>query len=93
MALSAGYEQAKGDCVITIDADLQGPPEIIPKMVERWEKGSKVIYARREKRDVDSFFKKMTASLFIDSLIFFPTAPSLRKSAISDSLIKKWLLF
>lgn len=75
MALTAGYENAKGDCIITIDADLQDPPEIIPKMVERWEKGSKVIYARREKRDVDSYFKKMTASLFYRLINFLSDSP------------------
>lgn len=75
MALTAGYEHAKGDCIITIDVDLQDPPEIIPKMIEKWEKGSKVIYARREKRDVDSFFKKITASLFYRLINFLSDSP------------------
>src|SRR3990167_5570991 len=75
MALTAGYEHAKGDCIVTIDADLQDPPEIIPKMVEKWEKGSKVIYARREKRDVDSIFKKTTAALFYRLINFLSDSP------------------
>ena len=62
MALSAGYQHAKGDCVVTIDCDLQDPPEIITQMVEAWEKGSKIVYARREKRAADSFFKRSTAT-------------------------------
>jgi polyisoprenyl-phosphate glycosyltransferase len=64
MALTAGYEHAKGDCVITLDADLQDPPEIIPEMIEAWQNGSKIVYAQRKKRDVDSFFKKSTAQFF-----------------------------
>src|SRR3990170_700179 len=38
MALTAGYEVAHGECVITIDADLQDPPEIIPPMIVKWQK-------------------------------------------------------
>lgn len=64
MALTAGYEIAKGDCVISIDADLQDPPEIIPQMIEKWQKGAKIVYAKRKKREVDTFFKKFTASFF-----------------------------
>jgi dolichol-phosphate mannosyltransferase len=63
-ALICGYSFAKGDCVVTMDADMQDPPEIIPQMIEKWQKGKEVVYAKREKRDVDSFFKKHTAQLF-----------------------------
>ncbi|OGK19916.1 hypothetical protein A3C23_04410 [Candidatus Roizmanbacteria bacterium RIFCSPHIGHO2_02_FULL_37_13b] len=63
MALSAGYLQAAGDCVISMDADLQDPPELITKMIDQWQKGFKIVYAKREKRD-ESFFKKITASIF-----------------------------
>ncbi len=64
MALTAGYEVARGDAVISMDSDLQDPPEIIPKMVEKWKDGSKVVYAKRSKREVDGFFKKITAQFF-----------------------------
>lgn len=64
MALSAGYKNAKGDAVVSLDADLQDPPEIIPQMIEKWEKGAKIVYAKREKREVDGFFKKQTAQIF-----------------------------
>jgi dolichol-phosphate mannosyltransferase len=47
-----------------MDADMQDPPEIIPEMIKKWQEGAKVVYARREKRDSDSFFKKHTAQLF-----------------------------
>ena len=64
MALTAGYESAKGDCVITIDADLQDPPEIIPQMIEKWQKGAKIVYAKRNERQGENFFKKTTATIF-----------------------------
>jgi len=75
MALTAGYEAAKGACVITMDSDLQDPPEIIPEMVKKWQEGSRVVYARREKRDVDSFFKKKTASFFYQLINMLSDTP------------------
>ncbi|HLL61129.1 MAG TPA: glycosyltransferase family 2 protein [Candidatus Nitrosocosmicus sp.] len=74
MALSAGYAQAKGDAVVSIDADLQDPPELITQMVEEWQKGYQVIYAQREERD-DSFFKKQTASIFYKLINFLSDTP------------------
>lgn len=70
MALSAGYENAKGDCIISLDADLQDPPEIIPQMIEKWQSGFKIVYAKRKKREVDSYFKKTTAQLFYKFINF-----------------------
>lgn len=75
MALSAGYKMAQGDCIISMDADLQDPPEIIKDMVEKWQKGAKIVYARREKREVDSFFKKQTALLFYKFINFLSDTP------------------
>src|SRR3954453_9967493 len=49
-ALSAGLDHARGDVVVMIDADLQDPPELIPRMVEEWRKGSDVVYAVRSER-------------------------------------------
>lgn len=76
MALSAGYEASKGDCVISMDADLQDPPELITKMVGKWLKGSKIIYAKRdEERSADSLFKKKTAYLFYRFINFLSDSP------------------
>ena len=75
MALTCGYRFAKGDCVITIDADLQDPPEIIHEMIEKWKKGIKVVYAKRKAREVDSFFKKGTATLFYKLINFLSETP------------------
>lgn len=75
MALSCGYQIAQGDVVISLDADLQDPPELIPTMISSWEKGSKIVYAKREVRDVDSFFKKHSARLFYKLLNFLSDTP------------------
>jgi polyisoprenyl-phosphate glycosyltransferase len=63
-ALTAGLEHAIGDVVAMIDADLQDPPELIPKMVERWEDGADVVYAVRQEREGETAFKLATASWF-----------------------------
>ena len=63
-ALTAALDYAKGDAVIPIDADLQDPPELILKMIEKWHDGYEVILAKRADRSSDSFLKRVTASLF-----------------------------
>ncbi|MBI5122487.1 glycosyltransferase family 2 protein [Candidatus Roizmanbacteria bacterium] len=75
MALTAGYEISQGDCVITIDADLQDPPEIIPQMVEKWQKGAKIVYAKRNERQGENFFKKFTATIFYQLINFLSDTP------------------
>lgn len=75
MALTAGYQSAKGDCVITLDADLQDPPQIITQMIDKWQKGAKIVYAKREKREVDSAFKKLTARMFYRFINFLSDSP------------------
>ena len=63
MALTAGYDYAQGDAVITMDADLQDPPGTIIPMINAWENGAAIVYARRKNRK-DSLFKKVTAYLY-----------------------------
>lgn len=64
VAITAGMDLAEGSAIIIIDADLQDPPEVIPKMIEKWKEGYEVVYGKRIKREGDSFFKKYTAKLF-----------------------------
>ncbi|MBI4744684.1 MAG: glycosyltransferase family 2 protein [Actinobacteria bacterium] len=64
IAITTGIDYAKGQAVIIMDADLQDPPEIIPRLIEGWKNGYDIVYAVREKRKGESFFKKITASLF-----------------------------
>lgn len=63
-AVTAGLDYATGDAVVIIDADLQDPPELILEMIERWQAGYEVVYAVREKRHGESWFKLVTAKLF-----------------------------
>lgn len=63
-AISAGMDYSDGKAVIVIDADLQDPPEIIPKMIEKWKNGYDVVYGKRVKREGESAFKKFTAKVF-----------------------------
>lgn len=69
-ALTAGLDVAKGDAVITIDCDFQDPPEIIPRMLEKWEAGNKIVYTRRKIRK-DGFLKNITAKTYYKLLYRF----------------------
>lgn len=64
IAITAGMDYAKGDAVVIIDADLQDPPEVIPRMVEKWKEGYHVVYGKRIKRHGETVFKKVTAKMF-----------------------------
>jgi glycosyltransferase involved in cell wall biosynthesis len=63
-AILAGLEAAQGDAIITIDADLQHPPELMAAMVERWRAGVKVVHAVKRRRDTDSAFARARAAMF-----------------------------
>ena len=63
-AITAGMEHALGQAVVVIDADLQDPPGVIPRMIEKWKEGYGVIYGLRTKRKGETLFKKLTASVF-----------------------------
>jgi dolichol-phosphate mannosyltransferase len=63
-ALTAGLEHARGDAVVMIDADLQDPPEVIPRMLAEWRRGIDVVYAVRTQRPGESRFKLQTARWF-----------------------------
>lgn len=64
IAITAGADFAEGDAVIVMDADLQDPPEIILRMIEEWRAGYEVVYAKRAKREGETWFKLLTASAF-----------------------------
>ncbi len=64
IAITAGIDHARGDCVVVIDADLQDPPEVIAAMVERWQAGFDVVYGVRSDREGEKAMKLITASAF-----------------------------
>lgn len=68
-AVKAGMDNADGNAVITMDADLQHPPELIPELINKWEQGYDVVYTIRKYSDKISFFKRVTSSLFYSFLL------------------------
>ncbi len=64
VAITAGWDYARGDAIVIIDADLQDPPEVILDMANKWKEGNEVVYAVRSDREGESLFKIWTASLF-----------------------------
>lgn len=63
-ALKAGLDHAHGDCVISLDADLQHPPELIIQMLDKWEEGYEVVYTRRHEDKSLPYKKRVTSSLY-----------------------------
>ncbi len=63
-ALKAGLDVSDGDCVISMDCDLQHPPEVILKLIKKWEEGYDVVYTRRLPSGNLSWVKRKTSSLF-----------------------------
>mgnify|MGYP006144356609 CR=1 FL=1 len=63
-ALNEGFKAAQGNVVITMDADLQDDPAAIHKMVNAYVAGAEIVYGVRSNRDVDSYFKRITAEGF-----------------------------
>ncbi|WP_074417649.1 MULTISPECIES: glycosyltransferase family 2 protein [Hydrotalea] len=64
-ALLAGFDYAKGDAVITMDADMQHPPELIPKLIELWQQGNAVVYTyREEKNEHAQKMNQLSSTLF-----------------------------
>lgn len=61
LAVTAGMDNARGDALIIIDADLQDPPEVIAELVKAWENGADIAYGKRLKREGETVFKKLTA--------------------------------
>ena len=64
IAITAGWDYARGDAVVIIDADLQDPPEVIHELAKKWKEGYEVVYAVRAEREGESWFKKFSAALF-----------------------------
>lgn len=68
-ALLAGLHAAKGDAVITIDADLQHPPSLMPDMIDKWQAGVKVVHAVKRHRTSDTLAEKWRAAIFNKLLV------------------------
>lgn len=64
MALTCGLDHAEGDAVITMDGDLQHPPELVPELVRLWESGFEIVQTVRKDTEDASYFKKMTSACY-----------------------------
>lgn len=64
LALTAGLHVCRGERILIIDADLQDPPELLPKMMAIMDEGSDVVYGKRHKRAGETAFKLLTAKMF-----------------------------
>ncbi|MDP3431655.1 MAG: glycosyltransferase family 2 protein, partial [Bacteroidota bacterium] len=63
-ALKAGYDFASGDCAISLDADLQHPPDVIPELIRKWEEGFEIVNTIRNDHHSISFAKKTSSRIF-----------------------------
>jgi polyisoprenyl-phosphate glycosyltransferase len=63
-ALKAGLDHCKGDVAISLDADMQHPPDLIPNMVKQWRQGFDIVCTKRLDDDQTSTFKKVTSAWF-----------------------------
>lgn len=75
IAITAGLDNARGDAVTIMDADLQDPPELLEGFIAGWREGYDVVYAKRRKRDGESWLKKNTALLFYKLMASAGSAP------------------
>ena len=67
-AVKAGMDYADGNAIISMDGDLQHPPELIPQMVQKWEQGYNIVYTIRSYPKEISYFKRKTSDLFYQFL-------------------------
>lgn len=80
-ALFAGLETACGDAVITMDCDLQHPPQLLPKMIEAWRSGAKVVQMIRKDTVGGTLFKKVSSTCFYRCLNLLSETPVLASAA------------
>lgn len=64
VAMTAGLDHADGDAVIFMDGDLQHPPEVIPRFLEEWTRGAKMVVGRRKSRKTDTLSYRFLAGCF-----------------------------
>ncbi len=75
VALSAGLDFAQGDACIPLDADLQHPPELIPRLLEKWEEGYEIVNAKRVSRPGEPFLRRLSAKLFYRTIAKLSDVP------------------
>lgn len=80
-ALKAGIDHAQGDCIVTMDADMQKPPEIIPEMVALWQKGNEIVTAVSKNEGQPTLFKRWTSTGYYRMLTWLAEHPIVQRGA------------
>lgn len=80
-ALKAGIDHARGDAIITMDADLEHPPKLIPKMLSEWGAGNKIVYTKRRDDPKLPLHKRITSKLFYQMINKLSETPILAGGA------------
>jgi dolichol-phosphate mannosyltransferase len=96
-ALAAGLESARGEAAITLDCDLQHPPELLPKLLAAWRDGAKVVQMVRVGSEGAGWFKDLSAKLFyrlINLVSETPVVPGAADFQLLDrEVLRSLLLF
>ncbi len=69
-ALKAGLDNASGDCIISMDADMQHPPRMLPDFIKKWEEGYDIVYTKRQEDPSISKAKRTSSNLFYNVINF-----------------------
>ena len=64
MALTCGLDNAEGDAIVTMDGDMQHPPEIVPQLLRLWEEGNEIVITKRLATEDAGFFKNITSATY-----------------------------
>ncbi len=94
MALEAGLQEAKGDAVITMDADGQHPADILLEFIQKWEEGYQIVNTKRLDTEDISFFKKITSALFytlFNNISGFKMEPASSDFRLLDRVVVNFL--
>lgn len=84
IAITCGMDFAKGDAVITMDGDMQHPPALIPKLIEKWQEGYDIVQTIRTATEDAGFLKKITSSGYYAVINSISTTRVSREVPISD---------
>ena len=90
-ALKAGLDFCKGDCAISMDADLQHPPALMKEMLRFWEKGNQIVYSIRKDDENTSFLKRKTSKIFY-SLINYLSEIDINQGAADYRLLDRQVI-
>lgn len=88
-ALKAGLDYSSGDCVISMDADMQHPPHMLTLFIEKWEEGYDIVYTRRREDKKLSFMKRKSSNLFYHFLNYMSEDIDLEKGTADFRLLDR----